>query len=158
MPALHRRRGLWSRHQGDWSGSLYFKHQGIEPLLCLTSSYAKQWAGRFLSHSPIQNRVMRVGVWAKEPKGCPNSTTEEECSVAKLCSTLCDPMDCSTPGSSVLHYLSKFAQIHVHWGSDAILRSPHILREKLLRHHPWIMSYCFFFFFFFNFILFLNFT
>ena len=27
------------------------------------------------------------------------------CSVAKLCPTLCDPMDCSTPGSPVLHYL-----------------------------------------------------
>ena len=28
--------------------------------------------------------------------------------------TLRDPMDCSTPGSSVLHYLPEFAQIHVH--------------------------------------------
>ena len=27
------------------------------------------------------------------------------CSVAKLCLTLCDPMDCSTPGFPVLHYL-----------------------------------------------------
>ena len=27
------------------------------------------------------------------------------CSVVKLCPTLCDPMDCSTPGSPVLHYL-----------------------------------------------------
>ena len=27
------------------------------------------------------------------------------CSVAKSYLTLCDPMDCSTPGSSVLHYL-----------------------------------------------------
>ena len=27
------------------------------------------------------------------------------CSVAKSCPTLCDPMDCSTPGSPVLHYL-----------------------------------------------------
>ena len=57
---------------------------------------------------------------------------------------LCDPMDCSMQGSSVFHYLSKFAQIHVHWGSDVILRSPHILREKLLRDHPWIMSCRFF--------------
>ena len=32
-------------------------------------------------------------------------------SVAKLCLTLCDPMHCSRPGSSVLHYLPKFAQI-----------------------------------------------
>ena len=29
-------------------------------------------------------------------------------------STFCDPVDCSTPGSSVLHYLPEFAQIHVH--------------------------------------------
>jgi len=31
-----------------------------------------------------------------------------------------DPMDCSTPGSSVLHYLPYFVQIHVHWVGDAI--------------------------------------
>ena len=28
-------------------------------------------------------------------------------------------MDCSTPGSSVLHYLPEFAQTHAHWVSDA---------------------------------------
>ena len=27
----------------------------------------------------------------------------------------CDPMDCSTPGFSVLHYHLEFAQAHVHW-------------------------------------------
>ena len=36
------------------------------------------------------------------------------CSVIKSCLTLCDPVDCSTPGSSVLHCLLEFAQIHVH--------------------------------------------
>ena len=36
------------------------------------------------------------------------------CSVAKLCPTLCDPMDCNTPGFPVLHYLPEFAQTHVH--------------------------------------------
>ena len=35
-------------------------------------------------------------------------------SVTQLCLTLCDPMDCSTPGSPVLHYLLEFAQIYVH--------------------------------------------
>ena len=33
------------------------------------------------------------------------------CSVAKSCPTLWYPMDCSTPGSSILHYLPEFAQI-----------------------------------------------
>ena len=32
-------------------------------------------------------------------------------------------MDCSTPGFPVLHYLLEFAQIHVHWASDAIQSS-----------------------------------
>ena len=41
-------------------------------------------------------------------------------SVIQLCSTLCDPMVCSRPGFSVLHYLLGFAQTHVHWVSDAI--------------------------------------
>ena len=36
------------------------------------------------------------------------------CSVSKLCMTFCDPMDCSTSGFPVLHYLLGFAQIHVH--------------------------------------------
>ena len=42
------------------------------------------------------------------------------CSVAKLCLTLWDPMDYSTPGFPVLHYLPKFAQTNVHWLGDAI--------------------------------------
>ena len=41
------------------------------------------------------------------------------CSVAKLCLTLCDPMDCSTPGSSILYPLPEFAQVHAHWVGDA---------------------------------------
>ena len=40
------------------------------------------------------------------------------CSVVKLCPVLCDFMDCSTPGSSVHHYLPEVAQIHIHWISD----------------------------------------
>ena len=36
------------------------------------------------------------------------------CSVAKSCPTLCDPVDCSTPGAPVLNSLPEFAQIYVH--------------------------------------------
>ena len=42
------------------------------------------------------------------------------CSVTQSCPTLCDPMDYSMPGFSVLHCLLAFAQTHVHWVSDAI--------------------------------------
>ena len=36
-------------------------------------------------------------------------------------------MDCSTPGSSVLHYLLEFAQIHFHCVNDAIQLSHPLL-------------------------------
>ena len=40
------------------------------------------------------------------------------CSAAKSHLTLYDPMYCSTLGFPVLHYLSEFAQTHIHWVSD----------------------------------------
>ena len=42
------------------------------------------------------------------------------CSVTQSCPTICNPMDCSTPGFPVLHHLPEFAQTHVHWVSDTI--------------------------------------
>ena len=41
-------------------------------------------------------------------------------SVAQSCPTLCDPMDCSTPGLPVPHQLPEFTQTHVHRVGDAI--------------------------------------
>ena len=42
------------------------------------------------------------------------------CSVTKSCLTICDPFNCRTPVFPILHYLSEFAQTHVHWVIDAI--------------------------------------
>ena len=47
-------------------------------------------------------------------------------SVTQSCLTLCDPMDCSTPGFPVHHQLLELAQIHVHQVGDAIQPS-HLL-------------------------------
>ena len=41
-------------------------------------------------------------------------------SVTQSCPTLCDPIDCSTPGLPVHHQLLELAQTHVHRVSDAI--------------------------------------
>ena len=46
---------------------------------------------------------------------------------AHSCLTLCDPMDCSTPGLSVHHQLLEFTQTHVHWVGDAIQPSHPLL-------------------------------
>ena len=47
-------------------------------------------------------------------------------SVAQSCLTLCNPMDCSTPGLPVHRQLLELAQTHVHRVSDAIQPS-HLL-------------------------------
>ena len=41
-------------------------------------------------------------------------------SISQSCPTLCNPMNCSTPGLPVHHQLPEFTQIHVHRVSDAI--------------------------------------
>ena len=41
-------------------------------------------------------------------------------SVTQSCPTLCDPMNCSTPGLPVHHQLPESTQTHVHWVGDAI--------------------------------------
>ena len=48
-------------------------------------------------------------------------------SVAQLCPTLCDPMDCSTPGLPVYHQLPEFIQTNVHGVGDAIQLSHPLL-------------------------------
>ena len=48
------------------------------------------------------------------------SSIQFSCSV---CLTLCDPLDCSTPGLPVHHQLPEFTQTHVHRVGDAIQSS-----------------------------------
>ena len=50
-------------------------------------------------------------------------------SITQSCLTLCDPMNCSTPGLPVHHQLLEFTQTHVHRVSDAIQPS-HPLSES----------------------------
>ena len=69
-------------------------------------------------------------------------------SVAQLCPTLCNTMNCSTPGLPVHHQLPELTQTHVHWVSDAIqpshpLSSPSPLVLNLSQHQglfQWVSS------------------
>ena len=56
--------------------------------------------------------------------GC--SASVQFSSVTQSCLTLCDPMDCSTPGHPVHHQLPEFTKTHVHWVNGAIQPS-HLL-------------------------------
>ena len=69
-------------------------------------------------------------------------------SVAQLCPTLCDPMDCNTPGFPVRHQLPELTQTHVHRVGDAIqpsdpLSSPSPVAFNLSQHQglfQWVCS------------------
>ena len=69
-------------------------------------------------------------------------------SVAQSCPTLCDPMDCSTPGFPVHHQLLEFTQTQVLWVGDAIqtshpLSSPSSPAFNLSQHQglfQWVCS------------------
>ena len=60
-------------------------------------------------------------------------------SVTQSCLTLCDPMDCSTPGLPVHHQLPEFTQTHIHLVGDVIqpshpLSSPSPTTFNLSQH------------------------
>ena len=70
-------------------------------------------------------------------------------SVAQLCPTLCNPMDCSMPGLPVHHQLPKLAQTHVHRVNDAIqlshpLSSPSPPAFSLSQHQGFFLMSQFF--------------
>ena len=69
-------------------------------------------------------------------------------SVAQPCLTLCDPMNCSSPGLPVHHQLPEFTQTHVYRVSDAIqpsnpLSSPSPPAPNPSQHQSFPMSHLF---------------
>ena len=86
----------------------------------------RRWPGRnAVSASPKAGASVEVGAplrplrtlqrdepgsWSPVPVSCRFQFS----SVAKLCPTLCDHRDCSTPGFPVLHHIPEFVLTHVH--------------------------------------------
>ena len=66
--------------------------------------------GNPLQYSCLENSMDR-GAW---------QATASVSSVAQSCPTLCNPMDCSTPGFPVHHQLPEFIRTHVLCIGDAI--------------------------------------
>ena len=64
----------------------------------LTEINMKEPDSGFVTYNLVSEKILKFGC-------C--------CSGAKLCPTLCNPMNCSTPGFPVLHYFLEFAQTHV---------------------------------------------
>ena len=82
--------------------------------------------------------VQRIGNWH----------SVQFSSVAQSCWTLCNPMDCSTPGFPVHHQLPELTQTHIHWAGEAIqpshtLSSPSPPAFNLSQHQglfKWVRS------------------
>ena len=80
------------------------------------------------THICIMNRILSEISNPEEPLLSTNSSvswlsknrTVQFSSVAQSCPTLCDPMNCSTPGHPVHHQLPESTQTHVHWVGNAI--------------------------------------
>ena len=66
---------------------------------------------------PTKVRLVKAMVFPVVMYGCESWTIKKAASAAKSlqsCLTLCDPMNCSTPGLPVHHQLLEFTQTHVH--------------------------------------------
>ena len=64
--------------------------------------------------------VDMIGDVSKSNSFKSNIASVQFSSVVQSCLTLCDPMNCSTPGPPVHHRLPEFTQTHVHQVNDAI--------------------------------------
>ena len=62
-------------------------------------------------------------------------------SVAQSCPTLCNPLNYSTPGLPVHHWLPEFTQTHVHWVNDAIQPSSVVPFSSHLQSFPASQSF-----------------
>ena len=73
-------------------------------------------------HNPVWNQEWRdnVNYWIRFLNWTFIDPSVQFSLVAQSCPTLCDPMDCITPGLPVHHQLLEPTKTHVHWVGDAI--------------------------------------
>ena len=90
----------------------HFHHRGMG---LIPAQGAKIPHGTKIPHAPWCSQTNK-----NKNKTHPPADSVQFGSVSQSCLTLCDPVDCSTPGLPVHHQLLDFTQTHVHQASDAI--------------------------------------
>ena len=68
----------------------------------------------------LRGFILQPDNWIKMPVMLLHCSSVQFNSVAQSCPTLCDPMNCSTPGLPVHYQIPEFAQTYIHQVSDAI--------------------------------------
>ena len=104
----------------------YFKSWKMMLWKCNT-----QYASKFGKLSSGHRTGKDQFSFQSQRKAMPKNAQVQYSSVAHSRPTLCDPLNCRTPGLPVHHQLPEFIQIHIHWVSDAIQPS-HPLHPLLL--------------------------
>ena len=119
---------IWSPITWQWSKNIQWQKDSLFYKWCW-----ENWTAKFkimnLEHSLIPNihtknkfkmdqkPEFKVGLYI----------TLQFISVAQSCTTLCDPINCSTTGLPVHHQLPEFTQTHIHRVGDAIQSSHPLL-------------------------------
>ena len=128
------------RVRHDWATSL-----SLSQVVLLAKSPPVSEVGQRHMFDPWVRKILWRRAWQPTPVFLPGESTEEPCgratvhrvaksrtrlnkfsrvcvyqfsSVAQLCLTLCDSVDCSTPGFPVYHHLPELTQTHGHWVGD----------------------------------------
>ena len=110
------------------------KEQGREKQKTSVTPRAMQWPSSAVGS--LRADLVLVDWWTGYTPWVPGQTEQFQGHLVVVVQWLvmCDPLwplDCSTPGLFVLHYLLALAQTHVHWVGDAIQSSHPLLAPPL---------------------------
>ena len=105
------------KHSLQWSPSPHLPH--FTPLFLAFSNTTAQ--------SLTDSGVSSVSSVTQSERTDNLLRPDQFSSVAQSCLTVCNPMDCSTPGFPVHHHVPELTQTHVHQVGDAIQPSHALL-------------------------------
>ena len=101
----------FNTHQPHFQASRWLA--GISTQVSLSISHLVGFQARSLASPSSKSSLLPKQTVKKD-------LSSQFSSVAQSCLTLCNPMDCSTPGLPVHHQLLEFTQTHAHRVSESI--------------------------------------
>ena len=110
-----------SRFLFSWSQSIALEcSKNALTLPSLLQEFSWSLPQEFLPGMLTQTRILCSSTPVKSGLKCHYVSLSSVQLVAQSCPTLCNPMNCSTPGPPVHHQLPEFTQTQVHQVGDAI--------------------------------------
>ena len=101
----------------NWQRINFQNTQAAHTTQCQKNKQPNQKVEKGLKQMKTYRWLTHTG---KDARHCSLFSSVQFSSVAQSCPTLCDPMNCSTPGLPVHQHFPEFTQTHVHQIGDAI--------------------------------------